>query len=69
MLFADHKVMSLEGTGSLTLYKADSDPELDLVYYLFYRHNWTPEMYYGMEQGGRDLTWALASWEAEHSKK
>lgn len=24
MLFADHKVMSLEGTGSLTLYKVDS---------------------------------------------
>lgn len=24
MLFADHKVMALEGTGSLTLYKADS---------------------------------------------
>ena len=41
------------------------DPELDLVYYLFRRHHWTPEMYYGMGQGGRDLTWALALHEIE----
>ena len=44
----------------------DSDPELYLVYYLFHHHHWTPEMYYGMGQGGRDLTLALASWEDEH---
>lgn len=39
------------------------------MYYLFRRHHWTPEMYYGMNQGGRDLTWALASYEAEHLPK
>ena len=42
-----------------------SDAELGLVYYLFHRHHWTPEMYYGMGQGGRDLAWALALHEAE----
>ena len=36
------------------------DPELNLVFYLFHEHHWTPEMYYGMDYGGRDLTWALA---------
>ena len=36
------------------------DPELNLVVYLFHEHHWTPEMYYGMDYGGRDLTWALA---------
>lgn len=41
------------------------DPELDLVFYLFHHHHWTPEMYYGMSCGGRDLTWALALHEAE----
>lgn len=40
-----------------------------LVYYLFHHHHWTPEMYYGMGQGGRDLTLALASWEAEYRPK
>lgn len=44
------------------------DPELDLVYYLFHRHHWTPEMYYGMNQGGRDLTWALALHECEQTQ-
>lgn len=41
------------------------DPELDLVYYLFHRHHWTPEQYYAMSYGGRDLTWALSLHEAE----
>ena len=45
------------------------DQELDLVWYLFHRHHWTPEMYYGMEQGGRDLTWALALHESELRKQ
>lgn len=48
--------------------KEDSDLELSLVYYLFHHHHWTPELYYGMGQGGRDLTLALASWEAEQKK-
>ena len=38
---------------------------LDLVYYLFRVHHWTPEMYWGMGQGGRDLTYALALQEFE----
>lgn len=42
---------------------------MSLVYYLFHHHHWTPEMYYGMEQGGRDLTLALASWENDHRPK
>lgn len=33
--------------------------------YLFQAHHWTPEMYYGMDAGGRDLTWALALREIE----
>ena len=43
------------------------DTELELVYYLFHKHHWTPEMYYGMGQGGRDLTLAFASmsWKRE----
>ncbi len=28
------------------------DTELELAYYLFHKHHWTPEMY-GMGQGGR----------------
>lgn len=36
-----------------------------MVWYLFHYHHWTPEMYYGMEQGGRDLTYALALHESE----
>lgn len=35
------------------------DGELNLVYYLFHHHHWTPEMYYSMGMGGRDLTLAL----------
>lgn len=35
------------------------DLELNLVYYLFHHHHWTPEMYYSMNLGGRDLTLAL----------
>lgn len=46
-----------------------SDPELDLVWYLFHHHHWTPEMYYGTGQGGRDLTWALALHEAEYRRQ
>ena len=46
-----------------------SDPELDLVYYLFHHHHWTPEQYYGMTPGGRDLTWALALHEAETRRR
>ena len=30
------------------------------MFYLFTRHHWTPEMYYGMGHGGRDLTWGMA---------
>ena len=33
---------------------------MNLVFYLFTRHHWTPEMYYGMGHGGRDLTWGMA---------
>ena len=29
------------------------------MFYLFTRHHWTPEMYYGMGHGGRDLTWGM----------
>lgn len=42
-----------------------SDEELGLVYHLFHVHHWTPEMYYGMGQGGRDLTLGLALHEIE----
>lgn len=38
---------------------------MSLLYYLFRVHHWTPEMYYGMGQGGRDLTLALALQECE----
>ncbi len=44
------------------------DSELSLVYYLFHAHHWTPEMYYGMGQGGRDLTMALALREIEQTQ-
>lgn len=44
------------------------DPELNLVFYLFHEHHWTPEMYYGMDYGGRDLTWALALHELDLKK-
>ena len=37
--------------------------------YLFHVHHWTPEMYFSMGQGGRDLSWALALHEAEMSKE
>lgn len=39
-----------------------------LLYYLFSRHHWTPEMYSSMSPGARDLTWALASYECEQIK-
>ena len=42
-----------------------SDPELGLLYYLFHVHHWTPEQYYSMGRGGRDLAWALASYESD----
>lgn len=42
-----------------------SDAELNLVYYLFRAHHWTPEMYYAMGHGGRDLALALALREVE----
>lgn len=42
-----------------------SDPELGLLYYLFHVHHWTPEQYWAMSLGGRDLAWALASYESE----
>ena len=45
--------------------KEGGDCELDLVYYLFRVHHWTPEMYWKMGQGGRDLTYALALQESE----
>ena len=43
-------------------------PASRAVYYLFHRHHWTPETYYGMGQGGRDLTLALALHEAESTQ-
>lgn len=39
------------------------------MFYLFHRHHWTPETYYGMEQGERDLTLALASYEWDLERK
>ena len=51
--------------GSKKRLREDSDPELSLLYYLFHVHHWTPEMYYSMERGGQDLTWALASHESD----
>ena len=45
------------------------DTELELVYYLFHKHHWTPEMYYGMGQGGRDLTLAFALHELEKGRE
>ena len=42
-----------------------SDPELGLLYYLFHVHHWTPEQYWQMCRGGRDLSWALASYESD----
>ncbi len=42
-----------------------TDPELDLVFYLFRVHHWTPEQYYAMGQGGRDLAWGFALREIE----
>lgn len=38
------------------------------MYYLFHHHHWTPEQYYGMGQGGRDLTLALALHEIEQKE-
>ena len=40
-----------------------------LLYYLFSRHHWTPEMYWSMSVGARDLAWALASYECEQIKQ
>ena len=37
--------------------------------YLFHVHHWTPEMYFSMGQGGRDLSCALALHEAEEAKE
>lgn len=31
-----------------------------MLFYLFSRHHWTPEMYWNMGHGGRDLALALA---------
>lgn len=45
------------------------DTELELAYYLFHKHHWTPEMYYGMGQGGRDLTLAFALHELEEGRE
>lgn len=45
--------------------REDSDPELGLLYYLFHVHHWTPEQYWQMSLGGRDLVWALASFESD----
>ena len=45
--------------------REDSDPELGLLYYLFHVHHWTPEQYWQMSLGGRDLAWALASFESD----
>ena len=42
-----------------------TDPELDLAFYLFRFHHWTPEQYYAMGHGGRDLTWGFALREIE----
>ncbi|HJB56416.1 MAG TPA: hypothetical protein H9714_02575 [Candidatus Flavonifractor intestinipullorum] len=41
------------------------DTELELLYYLFHVHHWTPEMYAGMGAGGQDLALALALHEIE----
>lgn len=46
-----------------------SDPELGLLYYLFHVHHWTPEQYMEMNPGGRDLAWALASFESEEMEE
>ena len=35
----------------------------------FHKHHWTPEMYYGMGQGGRDLTLAFALHEVEEGRE
>lgn len=46
-----------------------SDPELNLLYYLFVQHHWTPEQWRNMSAGAQDLTWGLASYEAESLAK
>ena len=45
------------------------DQELDLVWYLFHHHHWTPEMYAGLSAGGQDLVWALSLRECEEAKE
>ncbi len=37
------------------------------MYHLFHVHHWTPEQYYALNRGGRDLVWALALHEAEQN--
>ncbi|WP_302201751.1 hypothetical protein [uncultured Oscillibacter sp.] len=41
-----------------------SDPELELIYYLFHVHHWTPEQFSTMSRGAQDLVWGLASYES-----
>ena len=38
---------------------------MNLVYYLFTRHHWTPEMFLQLSRGAQDLVWGLASYESE----
>lgn len=38
---------------------------MDLAFYLFRFHHWTPEQYYAMSHGGRDMTWGFVLREIE----
>lgn len=45
------------------------DNELDLIFYLFHYHHWTPEQYIKMEFGGRDLTCGLVLHEIDQMEE
>lgn len=54
-----------DGGRSKKRLREGGDEELGLVYYLFHVHHWTPEMYYSLGPGGRDLTLGLTLHEIE----